>query len=90
MSEHNQYVSKLASKCQSTARYLTYNDDAHQADAKHLLREAACALDGMAVRVRRKPWGRLMMINARGCQRLMTLRERLAYWLLGKKLEIRP
>ncbi len=83
------YESKLASKCQGVARCLTYNDDKHQSAAKHTLLEASHMLDQHAVRVHRKRDG-LLIINARGKSRFMTLRERLAMWLLRGKLEIRP
>lgn len=83
------YDSKLASKCQGVARCLTYNADEHQAEAKHTLLEASHRLDSHAVRVHRKRDG-LLIVNARGKSRYMTLRERLAMWLLRGKLEIRP
>lgn len=85
----NRYESELASKCQGVARCLTFNDGSHQAAAKHLLLEASHRLDSHAVRVHRKKDG-LLIINARGKSRYMTLRERLATWLLRGKLEIRP
>lgn len=83
------YESKLASQCQGVAKCLTYNDDEHQAAAKHVLLEASHRLDSHAVRVHRKKDG-LLIINARGKSRFMTLRERLAMRLLRGKLEIRP
>ena len=83
------HESKLALKCQGVARCLTYNDDEHQAAAKHILLTASHMLDQHAVRVHRKTDG-LLIVNARGKCRYMTLRERLAYWLLRGKLEIRP
>ena len=86
MSEHE---SKLASKCQGVARCLTYNADKHQADAKHVLLEASHMLDQHDVRVHKKEDG-LLIVNARGKSRFMTMRERLAFWLLRGKLEIRP
>lgn len=89
MSEVKWYESELASQCQGVAKCLTYNDDEHQAAAKHVLLEASHRLDSHAVRVHRKKDG-LLIINARGKSRFMTLRERLAMWLLRGKLEIRP
>jgi hypothetical protein len=83
------YESVLASKCQGIAKCLTYNADEHQAAAKHVLLEASHILDSHAVRAHRKRDG-LLIINARGKSRFMTLRERLAMWLLRGKLEIRP
>ena len=85
----NDHDSKLASKCQGVARCLTYNDDEHQAAAKHTLLAASHALDQHAIRVHRKKDG-MLIVNARGKSRYMTLRERLAVWLLRGKLEIRP
>lgn len=83
------YESVLASKCQSIAKCLTYNADDHQAAAKHVLLETSHILDSHAIRLHRKRDG-LLIINARGKSRFMTLRERLAMWLLRGKLEIRP
>ena len=51
--------------------------------------EASHALDAHSIRVHRKRDG-LLMVNARGKSRFMTLRERIAYWLLGNTTEIRP
>ena len=84
-----QYESKLASLCQGVARCLSYNAGKHEGDAKHTLIEAAMHLDKHAVRVHRKSDG-MLIINARGKSRFMTMRERLAMWLLRGKLEIRP
>ena len=84
-----EYRSDLASKCQGLARCLTYNDKPLEAKAKHLLLEASHALDSAAIRVHRKRDG-LLIINARGKSRFMTLRERLAYWLLEQSTEIKP
>ena len=86
---YESYESKLASKCQGAARCLTYNDDERQAAAKHTLLAAAHTLDQHAIRIHRKKDG-FLIINARGKARYMTLRERLAVWLLRGKLEIRP
>lgn len=87
--EVKRYESELASKCQGVARCLTYNEGEHEAAAKHVLIEASHMLDGHACRVHHKSDG-LLIINARGKSRFMTLRERLAMWLLRGKLEIRP
>lgn len=83
------YESKLASKCQGVARCLTYNEDEHQAAAKHTLLEASHMLDQHAVHINKKADGP-MIVNARGKCRFLTIRERVAVWLLGGKLEIRP
>lgn len=83
------YEFELASKCQGVARCLTYNDDKHQAAAKHTLLEASHMLDQHAVHINQKADGP-MIVNARGKCRFLTIRERLAVWLLGGKLEVRP
>ena len=51
--------------------------------------DALDALDSASIRVHRKRDGRLI-INARGKSRFMTLRERIAYWLLKQSTEIQP
>lgn len=84
------YRSNLASQCQGLARCFTYNDKPLEAKAKHLLLEASHALDSASIRVHRKRDGRLIIINARGKSRFMTLRERIAYWLLKQSTEIQP
>lgn len=85
----NESQADLALKCQGAARCLTYNDTAKEASAKHLLLAASHALDSHSIRVHKKRDG-LLIINARGKSRFMTVRERLAYWLLGGATEIRP
>lgn len=74
--------SELASKAQGVARNLTYNDDAPQAQAKHLLLECAHRLDTLTVCAHKKRDG-LLLINARGKSRYATWRERLAYRIAG-------
>lgn len=85
----NKHLSELATKCQGVAQCLSYNDDDHQAAAKHLLLEASHALDSQAVSTRKVLIG-LVVVNARGKRRLLTRRERLAVWLLRGKTEVRP
>lgn len=82
------YRSDLASKCQDIASNMTYNDREIEAAAKHILREASHALDSCSIRVHKKSDG-LLIINARGKSRYMTMKERLAYFLIGDT-EIRP
>lgn len=79
--------SKLASQCQGVASCLSYNAAHNEGEAKHTLIEASHRLDYHACRVGRDG---ATVINARGKSRLMTIRERLAVWLLGGKLEVRP
>jgi len=82
-------LSELASKCQGVARCLSFNDDDHQAAAKHALLAASHALDGQSIRIHKKRDG-LLIVNARGKCRFLTIRERLAVWLLRGKTEVRP
>lgn len=82
------YLSDLASKCQGIARCISYNVES-EAQTKHILLEASHALDSNSIRVHQKHDG-LLIVNARGKSRFMTLRERFAYWLLGNTTEIRP
>lgn len=88
ISPRNDYESKMADKCQGIAHRLSYNDS-HEGDAKHMLREAAHFFDSNSIRLHKKKDG-ILMVNARGESRYMTYRERMAMWLLGGKLEIRP
>jgi len=74
--------SELASKAQGVARCLTYNDDTHQASAKHILLECSHRLDARNIRAHKKKDG-LLLINARGKARYATWRERLSYWISG-------
>lgn len=85
----SKYESKLASRCKGVAQLLSYNSGTSEGVAKHLLLEAAHILDSHAVRIHQKNDG-LLLINARGKSRYMTMRERLAVWLLRGKTEIRP
>ena len=80
---------ELANKARGLASCMSYDDPVHGGGAKHLLRECAHRLDTTHVRVHRKRDG-LLMINGLGKSRYMTLRERLARWLLDGKMEIRP
>lgn len=75
-------LSQLATKAQSAARCLTYNDDTVQSQAKHLLLECAHRLDSLDIRAHKKRDG-LLLINGRGKSRYATWRERLAYWISG-------
>lgn len=85
----SEFESKLASQCQGVASCLSYNGKHQEGEAKHTLIEAAMCLDKHSVRVHKKKDG-LLIINARGKSRFMTIRERLAMWLLKGKTEIRP
>lgn len=67
---------ELSDKARGVARCLSYNDDVHQASAKHLLREMAHLLDSQVIRVRG-----LNVSNALGKCRRMTVRETILYWL---------
>ncbi len=54
-----------------------------------MLLEAAHFFDSNSIRVYKKDDG-MLMVNARGKGRYMSARERIAMWLLGGKMEIRP
>lgn len=84
-----QQLSELASRCQWLARNLSYNDGDLIGSVKHSLIEASQALDHNSVVTHKRSDG-LLIINARGKCRLLTIRERLAIWLLRGKTEIRP
>lgn len=73
--------SELTDKARGVARTLTYNDDAPQAQAKHMLLEMAHRLDVANVRLHRKKDG-VLACTALGSARYLTLRERVACWLL--------
>lgn len=75
-------TTELTMKARSIARCLTYNDDEHQAAAKHMLLEMAHRLDALNVRAHKKTDG-LLLINGIGTARYATLRERALYWLFG-------
>ena len=83
------YASVLGTRCAELARAVSYHDHEPIGAIKHTLREAAYFIDSQCIRVHRKRDG-LLMITARGKARFMTWRERLAYWLLRNKTEIRP
>ena len=73
--------SELTDKARGVARTLTYNDDTPQAAAKHTLLELAHRLDVQDVRLHRKAFW-VLARTALGRSRYLTLRERLACWLL--------
>ena len=61
---------ELSDKARGVARCLSYNDDVHQASAKHLLREMAHRLDSQVIRVRG-----LNVSNALGKFEAVTMRD---------------
>lgn len=74
--------SELTDKARGIARTLTYNDDTPQAQAKHMLLEMAHRLDTANIRLHRKVGG-VLACTALGKSRFLTVRERVACWLLG-------
>ncbi len=82
------WASIMADRCKGISHSLSYNGGA-EGDAKHMLREASHFFDSNSIRVHKKKDG-LLMANARGKSRYMTYKERMAMWLLGGNLEIRP
>lgn len=90
MSTENQsYEARVATTCQSLAARLSYNESPLESDLKHTLKEAAHALDSHSVRIEREG-ACIEVVNARGKARQLTIRERLARWLLRGNMEIRP
>lgn len=74
--------SELANKARGIAHCLTYNDDGHQAAAKHMLLEMAHRLDSLNVRAHKKSDG-LLLINGVGKARYASIKERVLYHLFG-------
>ena len=72
--------SELTMKARGVAKCLTYNDDEHQAAAKHLLLEMAHRIDAKDIRAWKNRDG-VIVRNGSGKERYMTLRERIK-WLL--------
>lgn len=85
--ERAEHYRDIASRCQSVAGTLGY--DGPEDKAKRSLKAASYALDSNAVWARKED-GRWVVRDARGHTRYITLRERLARWLLKGALEIRP
>ena len=83
ITEHNNMnTNELTCKARSIARCLTYNDDVHQASAKHMLLEMAHRLDMLNVRAAWENDG-LLLINGLGRVRYATIKERLLFQLFG-------
>ena len=75
-------VNELTDKARGIARCLTYNDDAKQAAAKHILLEMAHRLDVQNIRAHKKANG-LLFINGTGKARYATFKERVLYQLFS-------
>ena len=73
---------ELTIEARNIARCLTYNDDQHQAEAKHMLLEMAHRLDALDVRAHKKSDG-LLLVNGTGKSRYATMKERAMHWLFG-------
>lgn len=73
---------QLTIKARAVARCLSYNEDEHQAAAKHLLREMAHRIDASSIRAHKKQDG-LLLVNGIGASRYATMKERVMYWLFG-------
>ena len=84
------YESRLANTLNGMAQVMSYNDVKQGRPCnKSVLRDASHCLDSHAVVVKRID-GKSYLVNARGKKRRITVRERVACWLLRGKLEIRP
>lgn len=75
-------TNELTLKARGVARCLSYNDDEHQAAAKHLLLEMAHRLDTLNVRAHKKTDG-LLLIDGVGKSRYATLKEIIMYRVFG-------
>lgn len=73
---------ELTLKARGIARCLSYNDDPHQAAAKHMLHEMAHRLDTLNVRAHKKADG-LLLVNGIGKARYATFRELLLFKIFG-------
>ena len=89
LNQKESYDSKLANQCQGIASCLSYNAPHYEGEAKHTLIEAAHRLDWHTCYAKHSKNG-FVVANARGKFRKLTMRERLAIWLLRGKLEVRP
>lgn len=87
----SKYLSNLASMCQGIAGVINDGEKVQKEcpeNLKSVLLEASHALDSECVIV---TWGFLQagIVNSRGANRQLTLRERIAIKLLGGKTEVR-
>lgn len=73
---------ELTEKARGIARCLTYNDDEHQAAAKHILLEMSHRLDALDIRISKKKDG-LYISNGIGKSRFATLKETILYKFFG-------
>jgi hypothetical protein len=73
---------ELTIKARGIASCLSYNDDVHQAAAKHMLLEMAHRLDTFDVRACKKADG-LLLVNGLGKSRYATWKERSMFRLFG-------
>lgn len=73
---------ELTIKARGIAACLSYNDDAHQAAAKHMLLEMAHRLDTFDVRAYKRSKG-LIFANGLGKSRPATVKERIMFRLFG-------
>lgn len=78
-------TAELTLKARGIARCLTYNDDPHQAAAKHMILEMAHRLDTLDVRVHKKTDG-LLLVNGIGKTRYATLKE----WAMYRLFRVLP
>lgn len=86
MSDSKAAGSDLAMSCLCASRTLSYNGNQPEARAKFLLREAAHEITRHRVRI----VGGKSIADGQGRKRRLTLRERLAIWLLEGRTEVRP
>lgn len=73
---------ELTLKARAVACCLSYNEDIHQAEAKHLLRELSHRLDKLSIRAHKKKDG-VLFINGIGKSRFATFKETILFHLFG-------
>ena len=73
---------ELTGKARGIASCLSYNDDVHQAAAKHMLLEMAHRLDTLDIGVYKENGG-LRLVNGLGKSRHATMKERILFLLFG-------
>lgn len=77
-------LTSLAMEAERAAHCLSYNRSKNEAAAKRCLFAAGYALNSQAIRVRKERRG-IRVFDANGNSRILSFRERLAYFILGNQ-----
>lgn len=80
---------RVSVQCFTISKLLIYNGEHWEGEIKHTMIEAGTLLAKHACRVFKGNHG-VLVINCNGKSRKLTIRERIALWLLNGNLEIRP